>query len=86
MMISRFIRGVGRNRIIFLEFKKVYPDAQVLMMERNYRSSKEIVEMASKFIKRNQEALSERHAYRKRVESSRFILNSLITRNDSLNM
>ncbi len=43
----------GAEPDYLLEFKKVYPDAQVLMMERNYRSSKEIVEMASKFIKRN---------------------------------
>ena len=53
MMTSLFIHGAGRSRIICLDFKKVYPDAQVLMMERNYRSSKEIVEMTSKFIKRN---------------------------------
>ena len=43
----------GAEPDYLLDFKKVYPDAQVLMMERNYRSSKEIVEMASKFIKRN---------------------------------
>ena len=53
MMISQSIHGVEQSRIILLDFKKVYPDAQVLMMERNYRSSKEIVETASKFIKRN---------------------------------
>ena len=44
----------GAEPDYLLEFKKVYPEAQVLMMERNYRSSKEIVEMTSKFIKRNQ--------------------------------
>ena len=43
----------GAEPDYLLDFKSVYPDAQVLMMERNYRSSKEIVEMASKFIKRN---------------------------------
>ncbi|MEK5068900.1 ATP-dependent helicase [Sporosarcina sp. FSL K6-1508] len=43
----------GAEPDYLLDFKRVYPDAQVLMMERNYRSSKEIVEMSSKFIKRN---------------------------------
>ncbi|MEK5037538.1 ATP-dependent helicase [Sporosarcina sp. FSL K6-3457] len=44
----------GAEPDYLLEFKKVYPEAQVLMMERNYRSSKEIVELTSKFIKRNE--------------------------------
>ncbi|QUW23200.1 ATP-dependent helicase [Sporosarcina sp. Marseille-Q4063] len=43
----------GADPDYLLEFKKVYPDAQVLMMERNYRSTKEIVETSAKFIKRN---------------------------------
>jgi DNA helicase-2/ATP-dependent DNA helicase PcrA len=43
----------GAEPDYLLDFKSVYPDAQVLMMERNYRSSKEIVETTSKFIKRN---------------------------------
>ncbi|MFT8319763.1 MAG: UvrD-helicase domain-containing protein [Bacillus sp. (in: firmicutes)] len=36
-----------------LQFKKVYPHAVILMMEKNYRSSKEIVETANQFIKQN---------------------------------
>ncbi|MFD1928515.1 ATP-dependent helicase [Sporosarcina siberiensis] len=43
----------GAEPDYLLNFKSVYPDAQVLMMERNYRSSKEIVETTAKFIKRN---------------------------------
>jgi DNA helicase II / ATP-dependent DNA helicase PcrA len=43
----------GADPDYLLEFKKVYPDAQVLMMERNYRSTKEIVETSAEFIKRN---------------------------------
>ena len=43
----------GAEPDYLLEFRKVYPEAEVLMMERNYRSSKEIVATASKFIKRN---------------------------------
>ncbi|WP_172371864.1 ATP-dependent helicase [Sporosarcina jiandibaonis] len=43
----------GADPDYLLEFKKVYPDAKVLMMERNYRSTKEIVETSAEFIKRN---------------------------------
>ena len=43
----------GADPDYLLNFRSVYPDAQVLMMERNYRSSKEIVDTAAKFIKRN---------------------------------
>lgn len=44
----------GADPTYLLEFQKVYPDAKILMMERNYRSSQEIVKTASKFIKRNE--------------------------------
>ncbi|MHA6260200.1 ATP-dependent helicase [Sporosarcina sp. CAU 1771] len=44
----------GAEPDYLLNFKSVYPDAQVLMMERNYRSSKEIVDVSAKFIKRNE--------------------------------
>ncbi|KXH86893.1 ATP-dependent helicase [Sporosarcina sp. HYO08] len=44
----------GANPDYLLDFKKVYPDAKVLMMERNYRSTKNIVDTAAKFITRNQ--------------------------------
>ena len=43
----------GADPEYLLEFRKVYPDAQVLKMERNYRSTKEIVDTSAKFIKRN---------------------------------
>ena len=36
-----------------LKFKEVYPDAYVMKMERNYRSSKNIVDTANTFIKAN---------------------------------
>lgn len=43
----------GAEPAYLLNFKSVFPDAEVLMMERNYRSSKEIVDVSAKFIKRN---------------------------------
>ena len=36
-----------------LNFKQVYPHAKILMMEQNYRSSKDIVDTANQFIKQN---------------------------------
>jgi len=36
-----------------LDFKLVYPDATILKMEQNYRSSPNIVDVANRFIKRN---------------------------------
>lgn len=36
-----------------LDFKKVYPEAAILKMEQNYRSSKDIVDVANQFIKQN---------------------------------
>lgn len=38
-----------------LDFKKTYSDAQVLLMEKNYRSTKQIVNHANDFIKLNHE-------------------------------
>lgn len=43
----------GAEPDYLLHFKDVYPEAQILMMEQNYRSSQEIVETTAKFIKRN---------------------------------
>ena len=36
-----------------LDFKQVYPRAKILKMEQNYRSSRDIVHVANRFIKRN---------------------------------
>lgn len=36
-----------------LDFDKVYPDAEILLMEKNYRSSADIVSKANSFIKYN---------------------------------
>ena len=68
MMINRSIRGEGRSRIICLNFKRVYPDAQVVddgaqlpFIKRNCRDSCEVHQT-------EQKALSERNAYGKRVQ------------------
>ncbi|WP_433748026.1 ATP-dependent helicase [Falsibacillus pallidus] len=43
----------GAEPQYLLDFKKVYPNAEILFMEQNYRSSKDIVTLANQFIKRN---------------------------------
>ncbi|MFT4414288.1 ATP-dependent helicase [Fredinandcohnia humi] len=45
----------GAEPQYLIDFKNVYPDAVILKMEQNYRSSKQIVDVARKFIKRNKE-------------------------------
>ncbi|SIS49528.1 ATP-dependent helicase [Salimicrobium flavidum] len=44
-------RGAEVDKL--LQFEKTYPDATVLTMTENYRSSQEIVHVANRFIKRN---------------------------------
>ncbi|CAG7640277.1 ATP-dependent DNA helicase PcrA [Paenibacillus solanacearum] len=43
----------GAEPSYLLNFKEVYPDAAILFMEHNYRSSLDIVSAANQFIKRN---------------------------------
>lgn len=45
-------RGADVSKL--LEFPKVYPDATVLTMAQNYRSTKAITDVANSFIKRNE--------------------------------
>lgn len=45
-------RGCDVKKI--LEFKSTYPNATILFMEQNYRSSKQIVETTNLFIQRNE--------------------------------
>ncbi|MEH7223430.1 ATP-dependent helicase [Bacillus sp. JJ1566] len=45
----------GAEPKYLLDFKKVYPNAVILKMEQNYRSSKDIVDVANRFIKRNKD-------------------------------
>lgn len=43
----------GAEPSYLLNFKSVYPNAVILFMEQNYRSSKDIVDISNRFIKRN---------------------------------
>ncbi|MEH7385699.1 ATP-dependent helicase, partial [Bacillus sp. JJ1521] len=45
----------GAEPKYLLDFKKVYPEAVILKMEQNYRSSKDVVDVANRFIKRNKD-------------------------------
>lgn len=55
-----------------LNFKKVYPNAEILMMEQNYRSSKNIVEAANQFIKQN------KHRYNKNMFTDNSPSNAIV--------
>lgn len=43
----------GAEPQYLLNFKQIYPHAEILLMEQNYRSSKNIVDAANQFIKQN---------------------------------
>lgn len=45
----------GAEPKYLLDFNKVYTNAVILKMEQNYRSSKDIVDIANRFIKRNKD-------------------------------
>lgn len=53
----------GADPAYLLNFIDVYPDAKLLRMEQNYRSSKEIVETSAQFITRN------KHRYLKEMRT-----------------
>jgi DNA helicase II / ATP-dependent DNA helicase PcrA len=47
----------GANIQNILQFKSIYPDAEIFKLEQNYRSTKTIVEAANQVIKQNQDQL-----------------------------
>ncbi|MBB6671536.1 ATP-dependent helicase [Cohnella nanjingensis] len=53
----------GAEPQYLLDFKRTYPGADVLLMEQNYRSTREIVDAANRFIKRN------KHRYPKEMRT-----------------
>ncbi|SDG64885.1 DNA helicase-2 / ATP-dependent DNA helicase PcrA [Planococcus glaciei] len=59
-----------------LKFKNVYPDAYVMKMERNYRSSKNIVEAANLFIKTNKKR-HDKNMFTKQPEGDPIIIRRL---------
>ncbi|WP_020621222.1 ATP-dependent helicase [Paenibacillus daejeonensis] len=50
----------GAEPSYLLRFRDIYPEAQILYMEQNYRSSQEIVETAARFIERNRQRYPKR--------------------------
>ncbi len=48
----------GADPSYLLDFRRVYPEAVTLFMEQNYRSSRQIVQAANQFIKRNKNRYS----------------------------
>ncbi|MGK7376646.1 ATP-dependent helicase [Planococcus sp. 1R117A] len=59
-----------------LKFKNVYPDAYVMKMERNYRSSKNIVDAANLFIKTNKKR-HDKNMFTKQPEGDPIVIRRL---------
>ena len=53
-MINQFIVGEGAEIKNFLEFDQVYKNTKVIRLEQNYRSSQNILSVASNLISNNQ--------------------------------
>ena len=54
MMISLYIVGEGQRSKNFLEFDKIYKDTKVIRLEQNYRSTQNILSVASNLISNNE--------------------------------
>ena len=66
-----------------LKFKDVYPDAYVMKMERNYRSSKNIVSTSNLFIKTNKKR-HDKNMFTKQEEGGPIILKRLASEDAQL--
>ncbi|TWT27512.1 ATP-dependent helicase [Planomicrobium sp. CPCC 101110] len=66
-----------------LKFKDVYPTAYVMKMERNYRSSKNIVDAANLFIKSNKKR-HDKNMFTKQEEGGPIVLRKLASEEDQL--
>lgn len=64
-----------------LDFKKTYPDAKILLMERNYRSTKSIVIPANIFIKQNK-GRYEKNMYTENEEGEAVVFKHVKNRNE----
>lgn len=59
-----------------LRFREVYPDAYIMKMERNYRSSKSIVDTANTFIKTNKKR-HDKNMFTKREQGNPIVIKRL---------
>jgi DNA helicase-2/ATP-dependent DNA helicase PcrA len=66
-----------------LEFKKTYPDATILLMENNYRSTSSIVNVANEFIKQNKERYLKNMTTSNNQETT-IVFNSFLTKQEQI--
>lgn len=53
-------RFTGSNLEIFTNFKKYFPKAKIIKLKNTYRNSQELIDVASKFIKKNPKQISKK--------------------------
>lgn len=60
-------RFTGCDLTLFLKFKTIFPDAEILKIQNTYRNSQELISVAGKFVMRNKRQM------RKKLRSSKSI-------------
>ena len=53
-MINQYIVGEGAEIKNFLEFDKIYENTKIIRLEKNYRSTQNILSVASNLISNNE--------------------------------
>lgn len=71
----------GSNYRNILNFEKDYPDAEVILLEKNYRSTKTILDAANDIIKNNTQR-KEKNLWTDNEEGFKIILNKLYSEKD----
>lgn len=68
----------GSNYRNILNFEKDYKDAKVILLERNYRSTKKILDVANSIIKNNKERKDKNYGLIMNLEITLFIIEHLM--------
>ena len=66
MMINRFIVGEVLKLKNFLDFDKIYSNTKIIRLEKNYRSTQNILSVASRLIENNQSRVGKHYIQTKK--------------------